>query len=137
MESTDEQIELKNCPCCGGKAELGVYGLGSPTNESWDVRCTKCGLNTRGYEYKEFVIEAWNKRTELSDLPKWYIDYIHSKLPGILEKLDTDISNLVFLKKHEIKSESTPYKPDICSMRVKELYICKDVMHGMGSESIL
>jgi Lar family restriction alleviation protein len=57
-----DKIELKPCPFCGEKAEIGLnFGrLG--------VACTICEANMRlgkvcGDFDEESLIEAWNKRT--------------------------------------------------------------------------
>lgn len=63
-------IELKSCPCCGGKARLWV-------NNGVCVRCTRCPMQT-GYRIDnpgtvfssdtktsvEQVVEAWNRRVD-------------------------------------------------------------------------
>ncbi len=51
--------EIKNCPFCGGKAEL-CEGMG----EKW-VRCGACGAsggNIRALNLN--VVESWNRRVE-------------------------------------------------------------------------
>lgn len=53
----DKEIELKNCPCCGGRAKL----LGQRT---FYVECQKCFLATDRYARPQFAAEAWNRRTE-------------------------------------------------------------------------
>ncbi|MGR8931936.1 MAG: Lar family restriction alleviation protein [Gammaproteobacteria bacterium] len=57
----DETEKLKNCPCCGGAAEVCEDEWGSM------VRCTDCGLNNGG-EYAPNIptddrIKSWNMRT--------------------------------------------------------------------------
>lgn len=62
-------IKLKPCPFCGGEAAL----VASPDSFSCQVRCTKCGAETREIEnigsyfttyYSNAIeaAEAWNKR---------------------------------------------------------------------------
>ena len=60
-------IELKPCPCCGGKAKsyyddpydgyqghLGRYFIG----------CTECNLRTSDFSSLKKAVEAWNERDE-------------------------------------------------------------------------
>ena len=59
-------IELKPCPCCGGKAKLWING-------GVYVKCTMCLMRTATKEdclslnqrpAIERVVEAWNRRIE-------------------------------------------------------------------------
>lgn len=50
-------VDLKNCPCCGGCAEL--HG-----QRAFYVECEKCYLATDKYARPHFAVEAWNRRTE-------------------------------------------------------------------------
>lgn len=70
-------IKLKPCPFCGGEAALTE----SPDDFSCQVRCTKCGAETREIEnivslWSHFIAyylnaieaaEAWNKRAGESE----------------------------------------------------------------------
>ena len=55
--------ELRECPFCGGKAELVNYGL---TGKLEVVQCSDCGARTRAFDPEikrgESVIDAWNRR---------------------------------------------------------------------------
>ena len=55
--------ELRECPFCGGEAELVNYGL---TGKFEVVQCVDCGARTRVFDPDikrgESVIEAWNRR---------------------------------------------------------------------------
>lgn len=54
-----EEIKLKCCPFCGGKAKL--TGL-KQAPESW-VECTECGARTRFFSNsEEAAVSAWNAR---------------------------------------------------------------------------
>lgn len=50
-------VDLKNCPYCGGCAEL--HG-----QRTFYVECQKCFLVTDRYARPQFAAEAWNRRTE-------------------------------------------------------------------------
>ena len=55
----DKDRKLKKCPCCGGAAEVFM--------KDWPyvktaVRCTECGLETKGFGDAYDAIEAWNRR---------------------------------------------------------------------------
>ena len=63
-------IELKQCPFCGGEADIHecadfdsdmlkvVYG------GMCGVHCTKCNIATLPYPREQEAIEAWNRRVE-------------------------------------------------------------------------
>ena len=52
-----EEIKLKPCPFCGGKAvKLGV-------NVFW-VKCCECGSETAVYGSAKKAKEAWNRRAD-------------------------------------------------------------------------
>lgn len=58
--------ELKGCPCCGGKAELGYHDPYDGYQGSlgrYFVTCTACGLETpRTFKRKTEAAEVWNRR---------------------------------------------------------------------------
>lgn len=62
-----QMIKLKNCPFCGGKAEL-FHGSEGWYNTTSYVKCSLCGTATKEFpmsvEYtsNEKAAEAWNKR---------------------------------------------------------------------------
>ena len=47
--------ELKQCPCCGGKAVRREY------MDEWKVSCLNCGLGVSGWGEE---IDKWNRREE-------------------------------------------------------------------------
>lgn len=54
--------KLKECPCCGGMAELEYDPPGAATDEGLAcVQCMKCGLRTKT-EYWTEVASLWNRR---------------------------------------------------------------------------
>lgn len=54
-----EEIKLKRCPFCGGKAKLTDL---KQAPESW-VECTECGARTRFFSNsEEAAVSAWNAR---------------------------------------------------------------------------
>ena len=54
---------IKKCPMCGGEGL--VRESGSSFNHSkLYIRCTRCGLRTRGTPSEESAVVAWNQRTE-------------------------------------------------------------------------
>lgn len=80
-------MELKECPFCGGKAEIMFSG--SYTNGGYIVaQCTECGVRTKGVYYRGPVIEIpledtvggekvakrWNERTMIPHLTKENVD---------------------------------------------------------------
>ena len=57
--------DLKNCPFCGGQAEMVVY---SYYNDDFVVRCTKCGATVPIWrETAEEAARQWNKRFDVTD----------------------------------------------------------------------
>ncbi len=56
-------IFLKNCPFCGGKAELSRIVISEEFRlESCAVRCTGCGVISPYYSKQEEAAELWNTR---------------------------------------------------------------------------
>ena len=58
--------KLRECPFCGGEAELRVAseiwnGDGSVSIGGWKVSCTECDIETY-LESRETAIEKWNRR---------------------------------------------------------------------------
>lgn len=69
----EKTIYLKNCPCCGGDAELqkSIRPDGGCHYHVVFIKCTKCGMQTRelisdGYygewHTPEEAAELWNRR---------------------------------------------------------------------------
>lgn len=62
-----KEIKLKECPCCGGEAEVKDIKYKSMPAITW-VECKKCGLQTKTFKQsiyycaKEAAAEAWNER---------------------------------------------------------------------------
>ena len=62
--------KIKPCPFCGGyphiymKTESDYYAFGklSTREKLYHVRCSQCGGTSGEYLYKEYAIEAWNRR---------------------------------------------------------------------------
>ena len=62
------KLKLRNCPFCGGKAELRIANEiwsydGSVSIGGWKVRCTECGIETY-LENRDTAIEKWNRRAD-------------------------------------------------------------------------
>lgn len=45
--TTDNEIQLKPCPFCGGKAEIKYVQSGWSYENTAYVRCTKCGASSQ------------------------------------------------------------------------------------------
>lgn len=62
-----KEIKLKECPCCGGEAEVKDIKYKTMPAITW-VECKKCGLQTKTFKQsiyycaKEAAAEAWNER---------------------------------------------------------------------------
>ena len=62
-----KEIKLKECPCCGGKAEFGQTNF-TQTKGSVLIYCTSCDLRTNifdeslDYCAKEEAAKVWNRR---------------------------------------------------------------------------
>lgn len=57
-------IELKRCPFCNGRA-IFVVNLGFKKEMiSAYVYCKECGVSTRHWACRETAIEAWNRRVK-------------------------------------------------------------------------
>lgn len=67
------EIKLKPCPFCGGKAEF----MTNPVYRTIRVYCSKCKANTIDFESDvyscaaENAAEAWNNRTETTNHGRW------------------------------------------------------------------
>ena len=60
-----DKVDLKNCPFCGGEAEMVVY---TNYNDDYAVRCTKCGATVPIWrETREEAARQWNKRFDVID----------------------------------------------------------------------
>lgn len=56
------EIELKQCPFCGGEAELiGLKDFNGKVIIA-SVACESCGASTNNYASEKEAIEAWNSR---------------------------------------------------------------------------
>ena len=53
--------ELKNCPFCGGKADVVLYTIYGKV-KSYFVYCQRCGCQSRDYSTKQNAKKAWNRR---------------------------------------------------------------------------
>lgn len=61
------KTELKPCPFCGGKPDLGSYS----SSENWIVVCSKCEAETQIYETEREAVKAWNTRQVEDDKVKY------------------------------------------------------------------
>lgn len=63
-----KEIKLKECPCCGGEAEMKETRYIDSTPSSVKVLCKKCALQTKSFaesiDYcaKEEAAKVWNRR---------------------------------------------------------------------------
>ena len=63
-----KEIKLKECPCCGGEAEMKETRYIDATPSSVKVLCKKCALQTKSFieslDYcaKEEAEKVWNRR---------------------------------------------------------------------------
>ena len=70
MEKVNEvkEIKLKECPCCGGEAEMKETNYIGATPSTVKVLCKKCALQTKtfiesiDYCAKEEAAKVWNRR---------------------------------------------------------------------------
>lgn len=63
-----KEIKLRECPCCGGEAEIKETRYIDATPSSVKVLCKKCALQTKSFieslDYcaKEEAEKVWNRR---------------------------------------------------------------------------
>lgn len=63
-----KEIKLRECPCCGGEAEIKETRYIDATPSSVKVLCKKCALQTKSFieslDYcaKEEAAKVWNRR---------------------------------------------------------------------------
>lgn len=63
-----KEIKLKECPCCGGEAEMKETNYIGATPSTVKVLCKKCALQTKtfiesiDYCAKEEAAKVWNRR---------------------------------------------------------------------------
>ncbi len=67
--NTFELDSLKQCPCCGGEAELQFIGNSHTKSRKTLIRCTKCYLKRTDAAFRNTAewctiqsIRQWNKR---------------------------------------------------------------------------
>ncbi len=58
-----EQVELKACPFCGGKAEIRV----ACTSRNHYVRCIRCRAIGPKSTYRDESAAIWNRRVNNGD----------------------------------------------------------------------
>lgn len=109
-----KEIKLKECPCCGGEAEVKDIKYKSMPAITW-VECKKCGLQTKTFKQsiyycaKEEAAEAWNERHK-----EIYQDDFGGITADELERaLKEFVQELVTMKKTEEEYRETPKCP-IC-----------------------
>lgn len=56
-----DEIKLKPCPFCGGKADILGENKYLPGTI---VHCTECQVETPMYKNREDAIKAWNRRVQ-------------------------------------------------------------------------
>jgi Lar family restriction alleviation protein len=74
---------LKQCPFCGGEAEvIGHYIKGVANNYQYFVRCKSCKARPRSYctfKKKEEAIEVWNTRKPMDRIIE-QLEVLHDML---------------------------------------------------------
>jgi Lar family restriction alleviation protein len=64
MEITEEKIELKPCPFCGGE-DIKLVEFSSSGKAFWGVECKgACNLDFGMEETKKGVADLWNRRLD-------------------------------------------------------------------------
>ena len=69
-----KEIKLRECPCCGGEAEIKETRYIDATPSSVKVLCKKCALQTKSFieslDYcaKEEAAKVWNLRAQQINL---------------------------------------------------------------------
>lgn len=113
-----KEIKLKECPCCGGEAEMEEINYIGATSSAVKVLCKKCALQTKSFieslDYcaKEEAAEAWNGRHK-----EIYQDDFGGITADELERaLKEFVQELVTMKKTEEEYRETPKCP-ICGHR--------------------
>lgn len=81
-----EQVEVRECPCCGGdglvlKSQYGNIG------EHW-VTCRQCRLKTGWYTTRDDAIAAWNKRAPDADNDR--LRKLEGAVDAIVYHVDSD-----------------------------------------------
>jgi len=56
--------KLKECPCCGCRADMFV----SPSGQLFTIRCRKCSIRTTHFISKQTAIKCWNRRRPMNEL---------------------------------------------------------------------
>ena len=54
-------IGLKPCPFCGGKAVIETSNI---EYSNYFARCTNCRIQTQWYADKKRLVEVWNRRVD-------------------------------------------------------------------------
>ena len=52
------EVPLQECPFCGGDAELRTVG------EYFEIKCSKCELETKYNRSKDKLVKYWNTRVQ-------------------------------------------------------------------------
>lgn len=67
-----DKPEIKNCPCCGNKAQLKTkhpdyFGSGDWTKPTFKIKCTVCPITTGWLRDELKLIIGWNTRAQIGD----------------------------------------------------------------------
>lgn len=101
--------KLKNCPFCGGKAELKKI-KGFNLLVAAYIQCLQCNVQGKPYKTEKAAIEQWNERAEIRTLInketikiKYFNDNIDKLryIDGKSDWIDLHASETIILKKGE------------------------------------
>lgn len=68
MDGEENDMEIKPCPFCGGKAIVEDCGTCGDTGRYF-VRCSKCDISQDAlWATKQTAVKRWNKRIEVREI---------------------------------------------------------------------
>ena len=88
------EVELKSCPFCGGKAELLTYDWGYSVREYW-VYCG-CGCELKKKHSKEEAIEDWNTRKPMEQIVEYLKEQCERENERFKDTVGTEIGERHF-----------------------------------------
>lgn len=91
------EVKLRNCPCCGGKANLRIYEdftIDFHSVYKYYVQCNECEMQSSMTANMDKAINAWNTRKPMDDIVE--------RLKHVKEKEQPEINGKTTIRDLEV-----------------------------------